>query len=64
MCLFSISDLICNPILTTFPQLMDQPDLMDALRVCYLHIVQLYLTCQDFQIFLQNLRFFFYPVER
>uniref|UniRef100_A0A8B9MWZ5 Nephrocystin 1 n=1 Tax=Accipiter nisus TaxID=211598 RepID=A0A8B9MWZ5_9AVES len=26
------TDLICNPILTTFPQLMDQPDLMDALR--------------------------------
>ncbi|KFP61446.1 Nephrocystin-1, partial [Cariama cristata] len=26
------TDLICNPILATFPQLMDQPDLLDALR--------------------------------
>ncbi|KFZ55009.1 Nephrocystin-1, partial [Podiceps cristatus] len=26
------TDFICNPILATFPQLMDQPDLMDALR--------------------------------
>ncbi|NXU91290.1 NPHP1 protein, partial [Xiphorhynchus elegans] len=26
------TDLICNPILSTFPQLLDQPDLMDALR--------------------------------
>ncbi|XP_010177816.1 PREDICTED: nephrocystin-1, partial [Mesitornis unicolor] len=26
------TDLICNPILATFSQLMDQPDLMDALR--------------------------------
>ncbi|XP_051470766.1 nephrocystin-1 [Apus apus] len=26
------TDLICNPILATFPQLLDEPDLMDALR--------------------------------
>ncbi|XP_074752751.1 nephrocystin-1 isoform X2 [Athene noctua] len=44
------ADLIFNPILATFPQLMDEPDLMDALRVCYLRGVQLHLMCQDFQI--------------
>uniref|UniRef100_A0A3Q3WL50 SH3 domain-containing protein n=1 Tax=Mola mola TaxID=94237 RepID=A0A3Q3WL50_MOLML len=27
------ADLICSPILSTFPVLLDQPDLMDALRV-------------------------------
>ncbi|NXY47199.1 NPHP1 protein, partial [Ceuthmochares aereus] len=26
------TDLICSPVLATFPQLMDEPDLMDALR--------------------------------
>ncbi|NXN97509.1 NPHP1 protein, partial [Rhinopomastus cyanomelas] len=26
------TDLLCNPVLATFPRLMDQPDLMDALR--------------------------------
>lgn len=29
----SVSDLICNPVLSTFPVLLDQPDLLDALRV-------------------------------
>lgn len=29
----SVSDLICSPILSTFPVLLDQPDLLDALRV-------------------------------
>uniref|UniRef100_A0A671W4D5 Nephronophthisis 1 n=1 Tax=Sparus aurata TaxID=8175 RepID=A0A671W4D5_SPAAU len=27
------ADLICNPVLSTFPKLLDQPDLLDALRV-------------------------------
>lgn len=28
-----VPDLICSPILSTFPVLLDQPDLLDALRV-------------------------------
>lgn len=28
-----ISDLISNPVLATFPKLLEQPDVMDALRV-------------------------------
>lgn len=53
MCLFSVSDLICNPVLATFPQLLDQPDLMDALRVCYF-----------VRISRQNLSFFFVLGEK
>ncbi|KAF1375505.1 hypothetical protein PFLUV_G00220910 [Perca fluviatilis] len=30
------ADLICSPILSTFPMLLDQPDLMDALRSAWL----------------------------
>ncbi|KAK2921650.1 nephrocystin-1 [Channa argus] len=31
------ADLICSPILSTFPVLLDQPDLLDALRIAWLH---------------------------
>ncbi|XP_056148020.1 nephrocystin-1 isoform X2 [Lampris incognitus] len=30
------TDLMCSPVLSTFPMLLDQPDLMDALRYCRL----------------------------
>uniref|UniRef100_A0A671W7N7 Nephronophthisis 1 n=1 Tax=Sparus aurata TaxID=8175 RepID=A0A671W7N7_SPAAU len=30
------ADLICNPVLSTFPKLLDQPDLLDALRSTWL----------------------------
>ncbi|XP_036980006.1 nephrocystin-1 isoform X2 [Acanthopagrus latus] len=30
------ADLICNPVLSTFPELLDQPDLLDALRSAWL----------------------------
>lgn len=30
---FSLSDLMCSPVLSTFPVLLDQPDLLDAVRV-------------------------------
>lgn len=31
--LLCVSDLISNPVLATFPMLLEQPDVMDALRV-------------------------------
>lgn len=31
--LSGISEPVCNPVLSTFPLLLDQPDLLDALRV-------------------------------
>lgn len=34
---FCISDLISNPVLATFPKLLEQPDIMDALRVGSTH---------------------------
>ncbi|XP_075452481.1 nephrocystin-1 isoform X3 [Ascaphus truei] len=30
------TDLICHPLLATFPRLMEQPDTMDALRSCWI----------------------------
>ncbi|KAK2824540.1 hypothetical protein Q5P01_021715 [Channa striata] len=30
------ADLICSPVLSTFPVLLDQPDLLDALRIAWL----------------------------
>ncbi|XP_037619085.1 nephrocystin-1 [Sebastes umbrosus] len=30
------ADLICSPVLSTFPGLLDQPDLLDALRTAWL----------------------------
>uniref|UniRef100_A0A3B3ZG06 SH3 domain-containing protein n=1 Tax=Periophthalmus magnuspinnatus TaxID=409849 RepID=A0A3B3ZG06_9GOBI len=30
------ADLICSPVLATFPQLLDQPDLLDALRSAWM----------------------------
>lgn len=35
--LFCISDLISNPVLATFPKLLEEPDVMDALRVSRMH---------------------------
>lgn len=34
-----VSELISSPFLSTFPVLLDQPDLLDALRVYYFHLV-------------------------
>lgn len=31
--LLCVSDLISHPVLATFPMLLEQPDVMDALRV-------------------------------
>lgn len=42
-CLF-VLDFLCNPVLSTFPLLLDQPDLLDALRVRFKQIKFAYLN--------------------
>lgn len=51
------SDFLCSPVLSTFPLLLDQPDLLDALRVRCKEMK--FLISFNAQIFRLQLIFFF-----
>uniref|UniRef100_A0A7N6BJN9 SH3 domain-containing protein n=1 Tax=Anabas testudineus TaxID=64144 RepID=A0A7N6BJN9_ANATE len=52
------ADLICSPILSTFPVLLDQPDLLDALRVSSVHQKDLTYLKQEFvKVYLSSVYF-------